>query len=181
MQGAHSPKCGIYAPLNVSWTRFANGTAICGVPKNGADAIANLDGINFALDQCLKVSNLLIFDGVMVSKKLVEYLHHHPANVAALWVFLDVTAATVVSRLSERRLESGKSEPSHDTIRGVLNFRTRARVLWEYAKASYVRAPAKFVVIPEGRTPDQIHRELNEHVQQLMAAGEMQLQEPECA
>ncbi|HET9409072.1 MAG TPA: hypothetical protein VFO39_17645 [Candidatus Sulfotelmatobacter sp.] len=167
--------------MNVSWTRFANGTAICGVPKNGADAIANLDGINFALDQCLKVSNLLIFDGVMVSKKLVEYLHHHPANVAALWVFLDVTAATVVSRLSERRLESGKSEPSHDTIRGVLNFRTRARVLWEYAKASYVRAPAKFVVIPEGRTPDQIHRELNEHVQQLMAAGEMQLQEPECA
>jgi hypothetical protein len=181
LPGPHDPKRRLYAPLNVTWTVFGNGTAICGVPKNGADAVTNLSGINFALNHCLEESDVVIFDGVMSTKHLVHHLDNHPSSFATLWVSLDLSADTIVSQLSKRRMENGSSEPSDKTIRGVLRSHRSARVLWEYAKASYVRAPAKFVVIPEGRTPEQIYRELNEHVQLLKAAGELRLQEPECA
>jgi hypothetical protein len=181
LPGPHDPKRGLYAPLNVTWTVFGNGTAICGVPKNGADAVTNLSGINFALNHCLEESDVVIFDGVMSTKHLVHHLDNHPSSFATLWVSLDLSADTIVSQLSKRRMENGSSEPSDKTIRGVLRSHRSARVLWEYAKASYGREPKKFVVIPEGRTPQQIYQELNEYVTRLMAAGEMRLQEPECA
>jgi hypothetical protein len=63
--GEHNPKRGVYAPYDVKWTLFKNGTAVCGNPGTGADSNGNLDAINFAIDRCLEERDLVIFDGVM--------------------------------------------------------------------------------------------------------------------
>jgi hypothetical protein len=162
--GKHQPVRGIYAPYKVGWTTFANGTAVCGLngkdghPGTGADSNGNLDAINYALDRCLEVSDFVIFDGVMSSQKLVNHLQNHPyPNLAVIWVFLDVSADTVLKRLLARRENNGEAETSEKTKHGVLNFRARAESMWKYVSENYNREPFSLVEISEGPTPDEIH------------------------
>jgi hypothetical protein len=115
--GKDRPVRGVYAPYKVGWTTFANGTAVCGLngkdghPGTGADSNGNLDAINFAIDKSLEVSNFVIFDGVTSSQELVNHLMNHSyPNLAVLWVFLDVSADTVLTRLLARRKNNGKAE-----------------------------------------------------------------------
>jgi hypothetical protein len=129
----HQPVRGAYVPYKVGWTTFANGTAVCGLngkdghPGTGADSNGNVDAINHAIDKCLEVSDFVIFDGVMSSKRLVAHLATHPyPNLAVVWVYLNVSPETLLKRLLARREKNGKRETSEKTKRGVLNFRRRA-------------------------------------------------------
>lgn len=150
-----------YIPYKVKWTTFPNGTSLCGHPGTGADSNGNLDAINRAIDKCLAVSDFVIFDGVMSSKKLVEHLIHHPyQNLVVVWVYLDVSAETVLARLLARRTKNGETETSEKTKRGVLHFRKRAAVTWKYITWNYKREPFALVEIPEGPTPGEIHEAL---------------------
>jgi hypothetical protein len=168
--GEQNPKRGVYAPYDVRWTLFGNGTAVCGNPKTGADSNGNIDAINSAIDRCLKDRDLVIFDGVMSSKRLIDHLQDHPyPNLGVVWVHLDVSAETAVSRVMKRRQERGKMEMSEATRQGVLARRLRAKTIWEYAKQAYFRTPAKFVVINEGRTPEQIYQQLRTEVENLFS------------
>jgi hypothetical protein len=60
-------------------------------------------------------------------------------------------------------------EMSEATRQGVLARRLRAKTIWEYAKQAYFRTPAKFVVINEGRTPEQIYQQLRTEVENLFS------------
>jgi thymidylate kinase len=157
----------------VKWTLFKNGTAVCGNPGTGADSNGNIDAINFAIDMCLETRDLVIFDGVMSSKKLVDHLQTHPyPNLGVIWVHLDVSAETAIQRVLKRRQERGEMEMSEATRQGVLAFRLRAKAIWAYARQTYFRTPRKFVVIPEGKTPAQIYQRLSTDVHNLLAAEE---------
>jgi len=161
--GKHSPSRGVYAPYKVGWTTFANGTSVCGLngkdghPGTGADSNGNLEAINYAIDRCLEVSDFVIFDGVMSSQKLVSHLANHPyPNLAVIWVYLDVSAETVLQRLLARRATNGEVDTSDKTKQGVLNFRARAESMWKYVNENFSREPFSLVEIPEGPTPQDI-------------------------
>lgn len=163
----HQPVRGVYAPYKVGWTTFANGTSVCGLngkdghPGTGADSNGNLEAINYAIDQCLEVSDFVIFDGVMSSQKLVNHLQNHPyANLAVIWVYLNVSPETVLARLLSRREGNGEAETSEKTKQGVLNFRARATSMWEFVTQNFTREPFSFVEIPEGPTPEEIFEAL---------------------
>ena len=170
LPGEHNPQRGVCAPYEVKWTLFKNGTAVCGNAGTGADSNGNIDAINFAIDRCLAERNVVIFDGVMSSKGLVDHLQNHPyPNLGVVWVHLDVSGETAIQRVMKRRQERGEMEISEATKQGVLAFRLRAKAIWEYAKRAYFRTPAKFVVINEGKTREQIYQQLRTEVENLFS------------
>ena len=163
----HQPVRGAYVPYKVGWTTFANGTAVCGLngkdghPGTGADSNGNVDAINYAIDKCLEVSDLVIFDGVMSSNRLVAHLATHPyPNLAVIWVYLNVSPDTVLKRLYARREKNGETDTSDKTKRGVLNFRRRAEKMWKFVRENYAREPYELVEVPEGPSPAEIYEEL---------------------
>jgi deoxyadenosine/deoxycytidine kinase len=161
----HQPGCSAYVPYNVGWTTFANGTAVCGLngkdghPGTGADSNGNVDAVNYAIDKCLEVSDFVIFDGVMSSKRLVAHLATHPCpNLAVIWVYLNVSTETVLERLLARREGNGEADTSEKTKRGVLNFHRRAEKMWKFINENYAREPHTLVEIPEGPSPAAIYQ-----------------------
>ncbi len=163
----HRPQRGAYVPYKVGWTTFANGTAVCGLngkdghPGTGADSNRNIDAINYAIDKCLEVSDFVIFDGVMSSKRLVAHLATHPyPNLTVIWVYLNVSPETVLKRLLARREKNGETETSDKTKNGVLKFRRRAEKMWKFIKENYAREPYTLIDIPEGPSPTEIYEQL---------------------
>ena len=176
LPGEHNPQRGVCAPYEVKWTLFKNGTAVCGNAGTGADSNGNIDAINFAIDRCLAERNVVIFDGVMASKGLVDHLQNHAyPNLGVVWVHLDVSPETAILRVLKRRQERGEMEMSEATKQGVLAFRLRGKAIWAYAKENYFRTPARFVIFPEGKTPEQIYQQLSTEVQTLVAAEEQNI------
>jgi hypothetical protein len=170
----HQPRCGAYVPYKVGWTTFANGTSVCGLngkdghPGTGADSNGNVDAINYAIDKCLEVSDFVIFDGVMSSRRLVTHLATHPyPNLSVIWVYLNVSPETVLKRLLARREGNGAVHTSEKTKRGVLNFRHRAEKLWNFINANYTRKPYTLIEVPEGPSPAEIYEQLRPAIRNM--------------
>lgn len=175
----HQPVRGYFRQYRVSWTTFANGSALCGLngkdghPGTGADSNGNIDAINYAIDKCLEVSDLVIFDGVMSSQRMVAHLATHPyPNLAVIWVYLNVSPETVLKRLLARREGNGEAETSEKTKRGVLNFRRRAERMWNFIKENYTREPHTLIEILEGPDPAAIYEQLQPIISSMVTEGE---------
>lgn len=169
LSGEHHWERGGVDVTRVCWTTFQNGTAVCGSPGSGADANPNLDAINFALDRALDSQDVVIFDGVMASRKLVNHLSRHANVDGVLWVMLNVSRETNIARLTKRRFENGGLPPTEATIRRVLNYGLQAKSVWTYARQICSSSGTRFVEIPEYCSPDQSHQLALDELASLVA------------
>ena len=130
--------------------------AIAGNLKNTSDAIGPMDALHKTVNHCWKLRDVVIVDGFRCTNKLVRWVEEHPLKPAALFVYLGLSLNENLARLRSRRAGNGTIEGKlpDKTFLNVLSFRERAFGVWNYAKNQYRRQPVRYLVIPEGTSPE---------------------------
>jgi adenylate kinase family enzyme len=153
------------------YTLFPNGSAIAGNIKNSSDAIQNMEArakiINWLLDQ--KEVQFVITDPVRSSKKWdVDWIQSNPREIAAVYVYLDLSLEENLRRLVQRREANGKTTLGEKTYQNMLAFRERAANVWAAAKQNYKRKPVRFVCLYEHLTPIECSKQVKAEIALMM-------------
>ena len=131
--------------------------AIAGNLKNTSDAIGAMDALYQTIDHCLKERDTVITDGFRCTQTLVRWIQDHPLKPAALFVLIDLSLDSNLTRLRGRRSGNGIEEHKlpPKTFLNVLRFRERSQSVWNYARHHYRRKPVRFKGLPEGMKPEE--------------------------
>lgn len=152
---------------------FPNGAAIAGNIKNGSDSISNMEARALLINQLLDRSDVefVITDGVRSSKKWdVDWVQANPRDIAAVYVYLDITEEENLRRLMARRESNGKTDFGDKTYQNMLAFRQRAAGVWKAANETYKRSPVKFIRLTEGSTPKDWARQVKWDIRAMFEA-----------
>jgi energy-coupling factor transporter ATP-binding protein EcfA2 len=164
----HDCRSGKQVLERVTYSLFPNGMAIAGNLKNGSDSISRMDALRRLVNLCWAKRDIVVVDTVRATHKFVRWLHEHPLQPAAIFVYVSPPLDTNLARLRGRRSARGivEAELPPRTFWHVFSFRSRARSVWNYARQHYRRQPVRFIEITDG-TPEQVAERVFEIVRGL--------------
>ena len=143
--------------------------AIAGNLKNSSDAIGTMDALYQTVEHCWRQRDIVIVDPFRCTNKMVRWVQDHPLGPAVLFVYIELSLNTNLTRLRGRRARNGRSEGKlpQKTFLNVLSFRERARGVWNYAQDHYKRPPVRFTELPEGLHPQASAEIVNAELREL--------------
>lgn len=114
----------------VHWTRYDN-CAVAGNHHSGTDSNNGPEVVRYALNECLKISDIAIIDGAIVSPRWPDFIsewaeQHQDYQVQVVLVYWDLSIEVQRQRLARRR---GESQEELDWNRFEANYISKRRTV----------------------------------------------------